>query len=181
MSILIFFLTGAFGALVKDLIEDNTLELPKKIDGRFSLGFLGGMVTGGTVGVLIDQNPATSFAYGFMGTSIIENLIVPKVLGVKLEQTTEEIIKWIAKEESVDPDLALRVAKCENPKLDPKAIKINTDGSKDRGLFQINNKWHPEVSDEKAFDPIFSTRFFCKAFKEGHLDWWSATKKCWEK
>jgi hypothetical protein len=93
----------------------------------------------------------------------------------------EQIIRWVAKEEGVDPDLAVRVARCENPRLDPKAVNINKDGSRDRGLFQINSKWHPEVTDEQAFDPVFSTRFFCKAVKEGHLDWWNATRHCWEK
>lgn len=35
------------------------------------------------------------------------------------------------------------------------AVNINTDStrSRDRGLWQINDRWHPEVSDAAAFDP----------------------------
>ena len=37
--------------------------------------------------------------------------------------------------------------------LNSSARNINSDGSVDRGLWQINSKWHPEVSDACAFDP----------------------------
>lgn len=37
------------------------------------------------------------------------------------------------------------------------ARNVNTDGSIDRGLWQINNKAHPEVSDACAFNPECST------------------------
>lgn len=33
----------------------------------------------------------------------------------------------------------------------PGAQNVNSDGSIDRGLWQINNVWHPEVSDEEAY------------------------------
>lgn len=32
------------------------------------------------------------------------------------------------------------------------AQHTNSDGSIDRGVFQINNRWHPEVSDACAYD-----------------------------
>jgi len=38
--------------------------------------------------------------------------------------------------------------------FDPAAVG-NVD-PRDRGLVQINSYWHPEVTDEKAFDPSFS-------------------------
>lgn len=34
----------------------------------------------------------------------------------------------------------------------PLARNVNSDGSIDRGLFQINNKWHPEVTDAMAYN-----------------------------
>ena len=34
-----------------------------------------------------------------------------------------------------------------------RAVLINTDCSRDRGLWQINSYWHSEVSDAAAFDP----------------------------
>jgi len=95
-------------------------------------------------------------------------------------ETVEDIIRRIAGVEGVDPDLAVRVATCESS-LNPSAKNVNTDGSVDRGVFQWNNKWHPEISDVCAFDVECAAREFCKAFKGGNLSWWDATKKCWDK
>lgn len=33
------------------------------------------------------------------------------------------------------------------------ASHVNTDGSVDRGLWQINNKWHSEITDAQAYNP----------------------------
>ncbi|RUS28044.1 hypothetical protein BC938DRAFT_482414 [Jimgerdemannia flammicorona] len=38
------------------------------------------------------------------------------------------------------------------------AVLINTDCSRDRGLWQINSRWHSEVSDAQAFDPTGNAR-----------------------
>ena len=78
----------------------------------------------------------------------------------------------------IDPVLAVAVATCESG-LNPNATNINTDGSADRGLYQINNRYHPEVSDQQAFDPAFSIQFFITAYKAGNISWWSASQKCW--
>ena len=181
ITFLILFLAGAFGSLAKDILEDNELKLPKKTDGNFYLGFLGGMITGGLAGYFVDGQVSTAFMAGYAGTGLIGNLLAKKEkIEVPYQDLNETLIRKVAKEELVDPDLAVRVAKCESS-LDEKAKHINTDGSVDRGLYQINNKYHPEVLDEEAYNPILATKFFCKAFKEGHLDWWNATKKCWEK
>ena len=180
-EILIIFFAGAVGALAKDIVKDNSLKLPKKINGELSLGFLGGMLTGGIVGYLVDGNPVTAFLGGYAGTAVIENLLLKKNSQSNSDPVSiETLIRGIAKQEGVDPDLAVRVAQCES-NLDPRAINVNTTGSKDRGIFQINDKWHPSVSDEAAFDPVRATQFFCKAFKDGHLEWWKATKTCWDK
>jgi len=180
-SLIVLFLAGAFGALAKDILQDNCLKLPKKNGEALSLGFLGGMATGGIAGYFVDGEPTTAFLAGYAGTALLENLLVKKVsTATPNTGVNESIIRKVAKEQCVDPDLAVRVAKCES-NLDEKAKHVNTDGSADRGLFQINTKWHPEISDEVAYNPILAAEFFCKAFKEGHLDWWDATKKCWEK
>ncbi|WP_163508214.1 lytic transglycosylase domain-containing protein [Fodinicola acaciae] len=34
-----------------------------------------------------------------------------------------------------------------------RAVLLNTDCTRDRGLWQINSYWHPEVTDAMAFDP----------------------------
>lgn len=97
-----------------------------------------------------------------------------------VDETVEQTIIRVAKEECVDPVLAVKVAQCESA-LNPKAILVNENGTRDRGIYQINDKWHPEVTDEQAFNPEFSAHFFCKAFKNGNLSWWDASKTCWSK
>lgn len=89
-------------------------------------------------------------------------------------------IREVAKTMGVDPDLAVRVAWCESG-LDNKVMRINKTGSIDRGLFQWNDYWHPEISNFCAFNIECSTRAFCKAVKEDHLSWWNASKTCWDK
>jgi hypothetical protein len=179
-NLIFFFIIGALGALTKDILKDNKLELPYKKDGNIYLGCLGGMIIGGITGYLIDNNLTTAFLSGYTGTAVIENLLLKKEEVKVPEKSIEEIIKYVAKNEGIDPSLALRVAKCENSRLDPKAVNVNSDGSKDRGIFQINEKWHPNVSKEEAFDPAFSTKYFCKRVKEGFLSDWDASRKCWD-
>jgi len=93
-------------------------------------------------------------------------------------ETIEAMVRRIAKEYGVNENLAVRVAKCESG-LDPSATNKNSNGSIDRGLFQWNNRWHPEISDKCAFDSEASTIAFCKAVNDGNLSWWDASKTCW--
>lgn len=181
MENLIYFTAGAVGALCKDVFQDNKLVLPRIKDGEFFLGFLGGMVIGGLAGIYTDHSFITALFSGFTGASILPTLATQALAkGTETKTTIEGIIRMICKEEQVDPDLAIRVAKCESS-LNPKARNINSPTSIDRGLFQINSFYHPDVTDAQADDPIFATRFFCKAFLNGNLDWWKASKTCWDK
>ena len=116
---------------------------------------------------------------GFSGTAVIQALVQKKTIGETVQnETIEEKIRRISGEEMVDSDLAVRVARAESS-LNTKATNTNTDKSIDRGLYQINSKWHPEVTADQAFDAEFSIRFFCKAFKNGNLSWWNASKSRW--
>lgn len=128
----------------------------------------------GTVGTIL-----TAIVLFYFGKKEVIDKIKAKRLPEAKTETVEQILRRIAKEEGVDPDLALRVAKCESG-LDPGAKHVNSTGSIDRGLFQWNDHYHPEISSETAFDVERSTRAFCHAFKAGHLSWWNATKKCWK-
>lgn len=128
----------------------------------------------GTVGLLL-----TGIAVYYFGDRIILSPMLKKKKEAIVLGPIETVIRKVAHEEGVDSDLAVRVAQCESG-LDPGAVHINAKGSKDRGLFQWNDKWHPEITDEIAFDIEGSTRAFCKAFKNGHIDWWNASKKCWD-
>ena len=61
-----------------------------------------------------------------------------------------EVLSLIKKEFGEDWKTAYAVAKAES-RLKARAVNVNKDGSIDRGIFQINSKWHPEVSKECAF------------------------------
>jgi len=95
----------------------------------------------------------------------------------------EEIINYIKKVAvifKVDPEIALRVAQCES-NFDPFAINFNQQGSCDRGLYQWNDKYHPHITDEMAFNYKIATELFCRAVVNGNLRWWNASKHCWKK
>jgi len=46
----------------------------------------------------------------------------------------------------------------------------NEDSSVDRGLFQINSRWHPSVSDDEAFD-LHANVSYAHALSRGGTDW----------
>lgn len=66
---------GALGALVKDIVQDGKIELPKKVNSALFLGSLGGMLVGGFVGWVIDGSLITAALAGYTGESIIEKLV----------------------------------------------------------------------------------------------------------
>ena len=72
------FLAGACGAFLSDILNDNSLELPKKIDGQLFLGFIGGMLIGGAAGLAIDGSLATAFMGGFTGKEILTRMLQKK-------------------------------------------------------------------------------------------------------
>lgn len=87
-------------------------------------------------------------------------------------------IRAVAKKYNVDPNLAVRVARCESG-FNPTAVRVNLGQSVDRGLFQWNDFYHPEISNDCAFDIECSTSRFCQAVKAGHLNWWNNSQHCW--
>jgi hypothetical protein len=176
---ILLLLAGAAGAIIKDILTDNALELPKIVSGKICLGGIGGIIVGAVAGYSVDGSLITAFMGGYAGSSIIQGL-VGKVSAILPEgpKTIAERITTVCIAEGVPVDLALRVAQCES-KLDHFAVNINTSGSRDRGIFQINDRYHPEVADEDAFNVEFATKFFCDAYKAGNLYWWNSSKLCW--
>jgi hypothetical protein len=71
IEILQLIIAGGLGALVKDILLDNAIVLPKTIDGVFVLGGLGGLVIGAAVGYLVDNNPTTAFFAGYAGSQML--------------------------------------------------------------------------------------------------------------
>lgn len=189
-------LAGAIGALASELLKDNCVDMPKKIGARFSLGIIGSMIVGAITGYYVDGSPETAFMAGFMGPQLLSAILKKKSaeMGEILAETPgttnktdeekpefadiEAMIRWKAARAGVEPDLAVAVARCESGlKID--AVNINKSGSKDRGIYQWNDQYHPEITDDMAFDPETATDLFLKAVNQGHLSWWSASAKCW--
>lgn len=81
----------------------------------------------------------------------------------------------------IQKDLLCDVCSCEGG-YNIHAKLVNSPNSIDRGLFQINNYYHPDVTDEMAYDPEWSTRWACQAIinKQAH-SLWSASEGCWNK
>lgn len=72
----ILFVCGALGAMVKDILKDNKLVLPKYNKGAVQLGCIGGMIIGAFAGYFVDNDPITAFLGGFAGTEIIKRLAI---------------------------------------------------------------------------------------------------------
>ncbi len=80
MSLLYFFLFGMAGALIKDIVKDGSIQLPRVEDRKLYLGFVGSALVGGSVGALIDGSFTIAFLSGYVGYSIIENLLAKKLI-----------------------------------------------------------------------------------------------------
>lgn len=108
------------------------------------------------------------------------SLAIEKSKSLLSKSEIRSLIVEVSQSFNVSPALSLRVAQCES-NLNPTAIRFNRDGSVDRGLFQWNDVYHPEITDIMAFNPQIATANFCQAVKEGHLGWWRSSQECWRK
>ena len=82
-----------------------------------------------------------------------QTLLIQELKRRRKDKTAMRIlIEVIAQQEKTDPDLAVRVALCES-NFNPDAKNQNPNGTLDRGLFQWNDYYHPEITDRCAFDP----------------------------
>jgi hypothetical protein len=89
-------------------------------------------------------------------------------------ESVPALIRAVFGERSRD---ALCVAGAESG-WEPLAVNVNDDGAEDRGVFQINSRWHPHVRDAEAFDPAANVRY-AHALSHGGTDWsaWSDTTR----
>jgi hypothetical protein len=54
------------------------------------------------------------------------------------------------------------------------ALLVNENCTRDRGLWQINDYWHPEVSEQQAFDPVRNAKAAFDISSQGtEWDQWS--------
>lgn len=88
-------------------------------------------------------------------------------------QTLEDMIREKARENGLDENEIVFVARCES-ELNYSAIgdghlmcASTGNPMRSRGLWQINECGHSEISDKQAFDPIWSTDWAMEVFKKG--------------
>lgn len=117
-------------------------------------------------------------------TSVPEPLPVPPPLLWDTPQNVKHSIRVICDQEGLtflQKELACDICSCESG-FKPMAKLVNGPNSIDRGLFQWNSLYHPQITDKIAYDPEKSTRLACKAIlaKETH-SLWSASQHCWNK
>lgn len=85
--------------------------------------------------------------------------------------SVDELVKERANQFHVKESVMREVISCES---DWNVHAIGDHGHA-RGLAQINDIYHPEVSQEQAFDPDFAITFMAKAMSEGRASEWT----CW--
>ena len=66
---------GAFGALVKDAVQDGSFQLPYFQNGKLILGVIGATLIGAFVGLAIDGSFVTAALGGYVGISLVSNLL----------------------------------------------------------------------------------------------------------
>lgn len=95
----------------------------------------------------------------------------PKVEFIELKGSETvyqyETIEFFSLYYALDKEKFRKTVYCES-NGDPYAIG---DSGHSRGLVQIHNQFHPEVTDEQAFDIDFSLNFLAEHLKDnqGHL------------
>jgi hypothetical protein len=86
-----------------------------------------------------------------------------------VDSETCNTIVDIANEYGVDGQVIINLGWCES-RLRPIYGVID---NRDRGIFQINNFWHPEISDECAFDLKCSAHFTAEMISRGRgYEWY---------
>jgi soluble lytic murein transglycosylase-like protein len=73
------------------------------------------------------------------------------------------LILTIAVEFGLPPNFVLAIALTENETLDPLAVNVNKNGTTDRGIFQLSDRY---FDDERIFEPEYNIRTACKHIKE---------------
>lgn len=122
----------------------------------------------------------TSFAFYSQDLMFVLDENTQEVVEIKVltqEKKMIQIITEVASQENFDnPELLLAIAKAES-RFNPN-IRGEQD-SRDRGLYQINSYYNPNVTDECAFDPWCSTEWTISELEAGHAWKWNASRYKW--
>ena len=82
---------GAGGAIVKDILKDNKVILPKINNGSLYLGCVGGIILGAIAGYLVDNDPVTAFLGGYAGSQILQGLVNSKTFTQKKNELANDV------------------------------------------------------------------------------------------
>ena len=121
---------------------------------------------------------ATHFFVGVAKAETVEE-VVPEVTKTIETESVEQMVDRVIKETNFKwPSYLKRLIKCESG-WNPNNTNVhgnNPSTSKDRGLVQINNHWHSEVTDAQAYDPEFSVRFAINMINRGQQGQWACDR-----
>lgn len=123
-------------------------------------------------------------ADGVVGPNTWNKLLNLQIPSPIITPTIKDIIQAVCLKNGIEPELGIAVASCEGGLVNPNVIRTNTDSHKsiDRGIFQFNSYWQPQITDTQAFDPAQATQAFCDEVKAGNLlTLWHLSQPCWSK
>lgn len=98
-TIILLLLFGGIGALVKEILIDGKLTLPKVKSGQLCLGFVSSIIIGATVGYLVDHSPLMAFFAGYTGFSALGSLMPKNLLNTITFEPNETATKEQEKRE----------------------------------------------------------------------------------
>lgn len=105
------------------------------------------------------------------------------VVLIEVVWSEEQIIEKIRETFSEDPDVMVRIAKCEgvkDGKLDPTVISPTND----YGIFQLNQKAHGQRLKELNIDPLTvegNLKYARMLYDTSGTNPWYMSKNCWYK
>lgn len=120
---------------------------------------------------MIGINTMWSWAKSFEKVFEVENTKAQETITI----TWQDEVKNLLRDYGIDVEYATKLIFCESS-WNPKAFHYNRN-SIDRGLWQINNIHHPEVSKDCAYDTACSTIEAIRIIKTKGFDEWSCTSK----
>lgn len=83
----------------------------------------------------------------------------------------QNIIAAAAKANNLPPEFLAAALSRESGNFSDQYVKgYHTDGT-GRGIAGIDKRWHPEVSDEQAFDPSYSINWMAKKLGDLNRQW----------
>jgi hypothetical protein len=135
------------------IIEEPEVPMPEPFEGLSSA-------------FLQEPEPARDLISEYYRNPLFRDLVTDFFSCIAGSREIAEMILAAAETHKVSPSLAFSVA-WEESRYQPGAINTyNRDGSIDRGLFQLNSRSFPKLSEADFFDPRINTRYGI-----AHLRW----------